>query len=89
MSEKKIALKLISDEYDSAVKKFPPFNNQHEGFAVIKEELDELWDRVKNNAPFCAGEEAIQVGAMAVRFLTDCSAGLLKAKSEMKSNVKR
>lgn len=25
-----------------------PFNSYHEGYAIIKEELDELWDEIKN-----------------------------------------
>lgn len=56
-----------------AMGKFPPFNSNHEGWAVIKEELDELWDEVKKADPHdpVAREEAIQVAAMAVRFVHD------------------
>jgi hypothetical protein len=60
-------------EYDSAVAKFPSFNSAHEGYAVIKEELDELWDAIKGNMrPETLADEAKQVAAMALRFLTDC-----------------
>jgi len=36
-------------ELASAEAKFKPFNSSHEGYAVILEELDELWDVVKLN----------------------------------------
>ena len=63
----------IKQEYEKASKKFPNFHSTHEGYAVIKEELDELWDNIKNNtSKELLKEEAIQVGAMALRFLIDC-----------------
>ena len=61
--------KLIIEELKRAREKFPNFHNQHEGYAIIKEELDELWDDVKTNKN--AQKEAIQVAAMAVRFIVD------------------
>ena len=65
--------RLILQEHERACEKFKPFNNPHEGYAVILEELDELWDAIKRNNPTgLLAEEAIQVGAMALRFLTDC-----------------
>lgn len=46
-----------------------------EGFAVLLEEVDELWEEVRGHDSPERTErmrhEAIQVGAMAVRFLTD------------------
>ena len=59
-------------EYDRAIKKFPRFNSGHEGYAVLKEEVDELWDAIKGNydKEFLR-EEAIQVAAMAIRFIND------------------
>jgi hypothetical protein len=64
-------LKKVSVELERAEKKFPPFSSGHEGFAVIKEELDELWDNVKANHSDDMLEECIQVAAMAVRFAKD------------------
>ena len=63
-------------ELHEARQKFPPFNSAHEGWAVIAEELDELWAvvREKQSTPgrdARLGREAIQVAAMAVRFLVD------------------
>ena len=52
-----------------------PFNSLHEGYAVILEELDELWDEVKKKGHIrdeeLIREEAIQVAAMAIRFITN------------------
>lgn len=50
-----------------------PFNSGHEGYAVILEELDELWEAIKNKNPNTPAlyKEAIQVGAMAIRFIVD------------------
>lgn len=62
----------IEEEYWSACEKFSAFHSTHEGYAVIKEELDELWDAIKKNRPTLELKgEAIQVAAMALRFLTD------------------
>ena len=76
MIEQKKAIKLVVAELNSANEKFPMFNSSHEGYAVIKEELDELWDEIKNNKyPMSSvnqKKEAIQVGAMAIKFLMSC-----------------
>ena len=62
----------VANEVRRAKQKFPPFNSAHEGFAVLKEEVDELWDHVKANQQnrdlLKMYNEAIQVAAMAVRF---------------------
>lgn len=74
--DREVALNQIREEYSKACKNFKPFNGKHEGYAVILEEFDELWDEIKKHDPnfdFSEGrEEAIQVGAMVLRFLTDC-----------------
>lgn len=68
-----LAMKMIVDELNSAVVKFKPFSSPHEGYAVILEELDELWDDIKKNkSPEELRCEAKQVAAMAMRFLVDC-----------------
>lgn len=73
------ALKAIGQEVMRARAKFKPFNSAHEGYAVLMEEVDELWDEVKHKRPERnvprLREEAIQVGAMAVRFMTDVAKG--------------
>lgn len=54
---------------------WPPFNSAHEGYAVLAEEVDELWDEVKINQKKRdldkMRKEAKQVGAMALRFMTE------------------
>ena len=52
------------------------FNSGHEGYAVIREEVDELWDAIKRQKGYNtysgpAAHEAVQVAAMALRFLVD------------------
>lgn len=68
----------IHDEWSFAREKFGPFYSRHEGFAVLHEEFDELKAEVWANPekdPECLDrmrKEAIQVAAMALRFVTDC-----------------
>ncbi|NIV12909.1 MAG: hypothetical protein GWN62_16995 [Aliifodinibius sp.] len=64
----RIASKMIT-EFEKASKKFPDFHSRHEGYAVIKEELDEVWDAIRSNDREQAMVEMIQVGAMAIRFI--------------------
>lgn len=65
----------VRDELARARAKFPrPQASAHEGFAVLDEERDELWDEVKANHPERKARmraEAIQVAAMAIRFVED------------------
>lgn len=62
-------------ELNRARKKHPKdFNSAHEGFAILDEERDELWDEVKGNDPKRREKmraEAIQIAAMAIRFVED------------------
>jgi len=65
---------LIFDEFKVAKERYPDFNSAHEGWAVIKEELDELWEEVRkypNEDKLAMKKEAKQIGAMALRFITD------------------
>ena len=70
--EAQLGLLAIEAEFIRASRKFGSFASAHEGYAVLKEEVDELWDEVKagGNANRLRSE-AIQVGAMALRFLFD------------------
>ena len=66
------ALALVREEFLRATKKHPgSFNSSHEGWAVIWEELDEMWDEVRANNREGQRHEVVQVGAMAVRYLVD------------------
>lgn len=69
-------LDLINSEVKRAKTKFPEnFTNQHEGYAVMLEEVDEFWDEVKKNQKnydlLKQKKEAIQVAAMAVRICVE------------------
>ncbi len=78
------AMALIKEEYYRATTGFPPFHTNHEGHSLIEEEFDELWDEIKARHPSQRGQkandnqphsaltnEAVQLGAMALRFLVD------------------
>lgn len=59
-------------ELTRAREKWPAgFHSGHEGYAVLKEELEELWDAVKADDAAHARREAVQIAAMALRYLTD------------------
>ena len=62
---------MVLHELHAANDKFGPFASAHEGYAVIKEELDEAWDAIKANNVAGARLEMVQVAAMAIRFLLD------------------
>ena len=72
-----ISLNDILKEYGIAEQKYPEFNSPHEGYAVLLEEVDELWDEVKRYKDKGPEDEhfesmkieAAQVGAMALKFL--------------------
>ena len=68
------AATLIREEFIRS-QSYPAIHSAHEGWAVLKEEVDELWDEVKVNQktrdlPKMV-HEAVQCAAMAMRFLVD------------------
>lgn len=64
---------LVAEDLERAQMEFHPFASPHEGWAVIREEVDELWELVKadNGRSPKALKEARQVAAMAVRYIID------------------
>jgi len=62
-------------ELERARMKFGPMASAHEGYAVIKEEFDELWAIVKqkqSERDYAAlRNETIQCGAMVLAFLVE------------------
>ena len=59
---------------------YPRFQSYHQAYAVILEELDELWQEIKqkdkNDVHIVT--EAIHVAAMAIRFLYDLEEGSVR-----------
>jgi hypothetical protein len=66
-----MALNAAAEELQRARMKFPPFASAHEGWAILWEEVDEMWDEVRANNRTRARYEAMQAAAMALRFLVD------------------
>lgn len=69
------SLDSVKQEYLRATRINGPFNSAHEAYAVILEELDELWEEVKKKHRDRDYSnmymEACQVSAMALRFMVD------------------
>lgn len=63
----------VREELAFATGRFGSMASAHEGYAVILEELDELWEeiKVKRPDPGRMRKEALQVAAMAERFILD------------------
>lgn len=69
-------LQAVKDEVLRAKSKYPNnFNSLHEGYGVLKEEVDELWDEIKLKNPSKENiyTEAKQVAAMALRIMNECA----------------
>jgi hypothetical protein len=75
----KVILTEIGAEVIQAESKWPPMNSAHEAYAVLLEEVDELkthvWTNQKRRDIEAMRAEAIQVAAMAVRFVRDVCDG--------------
>ena len=68
-----LTVNVVLQELKRATEKFGAFNSTHEGISVLREEYLELEKEVFwGENPACMGAEAIQVAAMALRFLHDC-----------------
>jgi hypothetical protein len=74
MSHLENILIVVAHELDRATALHGNFHSLHEGYAVLKEEVDELWDEIKKREPDKnkVANEAVQVAAMAVRLIKDC-----------------
>lgn len=68
-------LTLMSRELAKATSSFEPIHSSHEGYAIIKEELDEFWEVVKDkNHKFAKKqelEELVQTATMCWRTAID------------------
>jgi len=70
-------IRTVVMELEQALRDHKPFNSPHEGYAVMLEELDELWEEVKmrpgKRSEGRMRSEARQVAAMAIRFMLECT----------------
>lgn len=70
-----VALNEVADEVKRASQLHGPMASAHEGWSVILEELDELWEEVRKKRsardPKQMRKEAIETAAMALRFASD------------------
>ena len=81
-----VKARLVLDEVElelrHALALHPGMRSHHEGYAIILEELDELWDEIKRKPLYrnedALRKEALQVAAMSIRFVLD----LLPAEQE-------
>lgn len=62
-------LKEVIAELESSTLKHGNFNSPHEGYAVLLEEVEEMWYEIKHGTPERARAEAIQVAAMAIKLI--------------------
>lgn len=62
---------VVLDELDRALENHGGFCSAHEGYAVMLEELDELWEEIKkkNQSRLRMMEESTQVAAMSIKFM--------------------
>ena len=67
------ALRAVRAELARAQLMYQAFHSAHQGYAVILEEMDELWSEVRANQRDVGRiqKEVRQVAAMALRFLLD------------------
>ena len=67
-----IIIRKILSEYENASRKYGAINSTYEGYAVIKKEIDELWDLIKVDGSILdMMDEAIQIASMSIRFIYD------------------
>lgn len=66
-----ICAELLEEVVKARIKHPKPFNSAHEGYAILKEEIEELWEDIKRDDHIHARKELVQVGAMVIRFLLD------------------
>jgi hypothetical protein len=83
MSEEDNLLNILYELYMSNIK-YGDFNSYHEGYAILLEEVDELWYEIKNNKidgfEDRIKNEAKQVSAMALKLMNyvDTNKGVKK-----------
>ena len=67
-----IAIGQVCSEAHAAQQRFGDFTSAHEALGVLVEEMAELTDAIRANAPESVRTEAIQVAAVAMRLAAHC-----------------
>lgn len=67
----------VKKEFEFATNEWEGFSSLHEAYAIVLEELDELWEEVKaeqkdHSKIKHVRHEAIQVATMSIRLIFDC-----------------
>ncbi len=81
---KEQAFALVKEELERSTRLFGDMQSPHEGVSVVREEFEELWDEVKahkggrNRMGIKGRTEAVQVAAMAIRFILDCTSDAIQ-----------
>lgn len=92
------ALEQVRQSYAKARAKHAPMHSAHEGYAVLAEEFDELWDEVKAwqppgqykpkpDCPTCAGKGSVWIGGQGGDY-EDCHC-ILDTERESKANMRK
>ena len=83
------ALSDIATEVEQAVARYPGFNSAHEGHSVVQEEYEELWEHVKADTGYseAAYKEAMQLAAMAVRYMVMVKERQMAGRADMKGTL--
>lgn len=81
-------IKNVETEIQKAESNYGNFNSTHEAYAVLKEEVDELWDIIKKNTERTYGTaewktkalvpELIQIAAIAIRTANELKQNKIK-----------
>lgn len=65
------AVEIVLRELQRARRRFEPFHSAHEGLAIIREEYREFEEAVFHGTGEEALDEAVQLAAMALRYVVD------------------
>jgi len=65
------AFDMAEKDADLARQRFGQYSSPHELYAVLQEEIEEMWDAIKIDNFAHARVEAIQVAAVALRFASE------------------
>jgi hypothetical protein len=69
------AIRMIIPEYNQIIFKNPPLHNVQEGWVMLEQGMEELWNEVKKDKNIRSGElmrkEAIFISVTAMRFIID------------------